>query len=107
MTKVCLCKTPMIVIGSSDHNKCWTCTKCGKTDYYYEKDKQMVWISIYLIIGTIFMAYLDYSLKDMEEWSDEEPIKFSNVDRVKIIGLWPISICVYIYSIIKTIKESD
>jgi len=53
------------------------------------------------------MAYLDYSLKDMEEWSDEEPIKFSNVDRVKIIGLWPISICVYIYSIIKTIKESD
>lgn len=67
----------------------------------------MFWISMYLIVGTIFMVYLDYSLKDMEEWSDEEPIKFSNTDRVKIISLWPISICVYIYSIIKTIKESD
>ena len=64
-------------------------------------------ISNYLGIGTLFMLYLDYSLRNMEEWSDEEPIKFSNVDRVKIISLWPISICVYIYSIIKTIKESD
>lgn len=36
---ICKCNTPMVLIGNSDYNKCWTCNKCGKTDYYYEKDK--------------------------------------------------------------------
>jgi len=62
-------------------------------------------ISIYLGIGTSFMLYLDYSLRNMEEWSDEPPIIFTNMDRVKIILLWPISLISYIYTIIKTFKE--
>lgn len=70
----------------------------------------MIYIAIYLVIGTIFMLYMDIALYFLRKSESEfyyEELEFTNMERVRVILKWPIAIYAYIMGLVSALKNKE
>jgi hypothetical protein len=68
----------------------------------------MIYVAAYLIIGTIFMLYMDIALYFLRKSESEfyyEELEFTNMERLRVILKWPIALYAYIQGIVSALKN--
>lgn len=70
----------------------------------------MIYIAIYLVVGTIFMLYMDVALYFLRKSESEfyyEELEFTNMERIRVILKWPIAIYAYIMGLVSALKNKE
>ena len=65
------------------------------------------YILYYFMIGTISTMVMDYILNRLARFLNDESKKFSNMERIIVIVLWPIYTSVFIWNFIIGLRNKN